>query len=155
MSDALFYRHWTAWKDGTRTHILLSDVFFSSRRRHTSSLCDWSSDVCSSDLTLPGSSPEVRVWSTTAAVGGRTAGEVCSGRVALVMPSPRRPRARRVGGIAGAEQHCLHGCRPPPGPRRQVLGDAISVPNPDFPHAGGTQPVPGCGAASPGNPDIL
>src|SRR5437588_835874 len=24
--------------------------FFSSRRRHTSSLCDWSSDVCSSDL---------------------------------------------------------------------------------------------------------
>src|SRR5260221_424320 len=25
------------------------DVFFSSRRRHTRSLCDWSSDVCSSD----------------------------------------------------------------------------------------------------------
>src|SRR5947207_6330116 len=27
-------------------------VFFSSRRRHTRSLCDWSSDVCSSDLHL-------------------------------------------------------------------------------------------------------
>src|SRR5215211_9215454 len=26
--------------------------FFSSRRRHTRSLCDWSSDVCSSDLNL-------------------------------------------------------------------------------------------------------
>src|SRR5438132_567445 len=26
------------------------EVFFSSRRRHTISLCDWSSDVCSSDL---------------------------------------------------------------------------------------------------------
>src|SRR5260221_7483541 len=26
--------------------------FFSSRRRHTRSLCDWSSDVCSSDLAL-------------------------------------------------------------------------------------------------------
>src|SRR5947207_7782136 len=26
--------------------------FFSSRRRHTRSLCDWSSDVCSSDLVL-------------------------------------------------------------------------------------------------------
>ena len=26
--------------------------FFSSRRRHTRSLCDWSSDVCSSDLWL-------------------------------------------------------------------------------------------------------
>src|SRR5258705_3499480 len=27
-------------------------VFFSSRRRHTRCLSDWSSDVCSSDLTL-------------------------------------------------------------------------------------------------------
>src|SRR5947207_4459927 len=27
--------------------------FFSSRRRHTRSLCDWSSDVCSSDLSTP------------------------------------------------------------------------------------------------------
>src|SRR5260221_2642095 len=26
-------------------------LFFSSRRRHTRSLCDWSSDVCSSDLS--------------------------------------------------------------------------------------------------------
>src|SRR5436190_13628237 len=26
--------------------------FFSSRRRHTRSLCDWSSDVCSSDVGL-------------------------------------------------------------------------------------------------------
>src|SRR5438034_6651384 len=28
----------------------VSRFFFSSRRRHTRSLCDWSSDVCSSDL---------------------------------------------------------------------------------------------------------
>src|SRR6266571_298396 len=28
--------------------------FFSSRRRHTRLTCDWSSDVCSSDLILPG-----------------------------------------------------------------------------------------------------
>src|SRR5438132_7308965 len=28
--------------------------FFSSRRRHTRSLCDWSSDVCSSDLADQG-----------------------------------------------------------------------------------------------------
>src|SRR5437588_7051771 len=27
-----------------------TSFFFSSRRRHTRSLCDWSSDVCSSDL---------------------------------------------------------------------------------------------------------
>src|SRR5438034_883332 len=30
--------------------IMSSFFFFSSRRRHTRSLCDWSSDVCSSDL---------------------------------------------------------------------------------------------------------
>src|SRR5438132_14274231 len=30
----------------------LSSFFFSSRRRHTRSLCDWSSDVCSSDLLV-------------------------------------------------------------------------------------------------------
>src|SRR5260221_14062802 len=29
---------------------VLCGFFFSSRRRHTRSLCDWSSDVCSSDL---------------------------------------------------------------------------------------------------------
>src|SRR4051812_49451306 len=28
--------------------------FFSSRRRHTRLSCDWSSDVCSSDLTVTG-----------------------------------------------------------------------------------------------------
>src|SRR5947207_5828244 len=31
---------------------LLPYFFFSSRRRHTRSLCDWSSDVCSSDLIV-------------------------------------------------------------------------------------------------------
>src|SRR5260221_7956984 len=33
--------------------LLLFFFFFSSRRRHTRSLCDWSSDVCSSDLQRP------------------------------------------------------------------------------------------------------
>src|SRR5438132_1444719 len=38
---------------GVRDKLVAPDVFgiffFSSRRRHTRSLCDWSSDVCSSD----------------------------------------------------------------------------------------------------------
>src|SRR5215204_2190239 len=33
--------------------------FFSSRRRHTRSLCDWSSDVCSSDLSALAEEVEV------------------------------------------------------------------------------------------------
>src|SRR5436190_12650858 len=43
--------------------------FFSSRRRHTRSLCDWSSDVCSSDLTCstPSRGHDLgMVWSTLA-----------------------------------------------------------------------------------------
>src|SRR5438132_14213764 len=34
--------------------VLSFSFFFSSRRRHTRSLCDWSSDVCSSDLFFRG-----------------------------------------------------------------------------------------------------
>src|SRR5437016_7151739 len=33
--------------------------FFSSRRRHTRLVSDWSSDVCSSDLGVKGLSPQV------------------------------------------------------------------------------------------------
>src|SRR5436190_9030736 len=39
-----------------RIFFLFFFFFFSSRRRHTRSLCDWSSDVCSSDLN------HRRVW---------------------------------------------------------------------------------------------
>src|SRR5256886_5020936 len=34
--------------------VVLFFFFFSSRRRHTRFDCDWSSDVCSSDLTVSG-----------------------------------------------------------------------------------------------------
>src|SRR5260221_50378 len=41
-------------EEGIRDHCVTGfqtcPLFFSSRRRHTRSLCDWSSDVCSSDL---------------------------------------------------------------------------------------------------------
>src|SRR5215204_1814143 len=42
--------------------------FFSSRRRHTRSLCDWSSDVCSSDLRF-GHTPIVLIGGGTGMVG--------------------------------------------------------------------------------------
>src|SRR2546427_10417885 len=60
---------------------MLSSVFgffFSSRRRHTRFDCDWSSDVCSSDLVLPtvlasrgGVRQIVVVDATTGPVGAR------------------------------------------------------------------------------------
>src|SRR5438132_14290050 len=42
--------HDKAWLVCCNDFVLLFFFFFSSRRRHTRSLCDWSSDVCSSDL---------------------------------------------------------------------------------------------------------
>src|SRR5256886_561773 len=36
-----------------RVYICITFFFFSSRRRHTRFDCDWSSDVCSSDLSIP------------------------------------------------------------------------------------------------------
>src|ERR1035441_10828231 len=36
--------------DGGKSGISSRSLFFSSRRRHTRCLSDWSSDVCSSDL---------------------------------------------------------------------------------------------------------
>src|SRR5260221_304905 len=48
LSDVFFQA-----EDGIRYHcvpgVQMCALFFSSRRRHTRSLCDWSSDVCSSD----------------------------------------------------------------------------------------------------------
>src|SRR5260221_3209998 len=41
-------------------HLHRCCFFFASRRRHTRSLCDWSSDVCSSDLGGPRRQPSTR-----------------------------------------------------------------------------------------------
>src|SRR5204863_3636816 len=64
--------------------------FFSSRRRHTRSLRDWSSDVCSSDLRASESGPppsSSRVTTTPTRAPSP------------LPPRPRRPRSeeRRVG----------------------------------------------------------
>src|SRR2546430_2983738 len=52
------YRLQETWSD----KILVCLFFFSSRRRHTRFDCDWSSDVCSSDLGAPelGREPRAR-----------------------------------------------------------------------------------------------
>src|SRR5260221_2938481 len=52
-------------EDGIRDHFVTGvqtcALLFSSRRRHTRSLCDWSSDVCSSDLKQK-TAYEITVW---------------------------------------------------------------------------------------------
>src|SRR5947207_1859980 len=45
------------------------NFFFSSRRRHTRSLCDWSSDVCSSDLPRRGLEQVARGLDEVGALG--------------------------------------------------------------------------------------
>src|SRR5438034_11282896 len=65
--------------------------FFSSRRRHTRSLCDWSSDVCSSDLAAH---PSRRCyWSST-----RSVRDLRGGKLPLSMPRPVSKRIHREDG---------------------------------------------------------
>src|SRR4030066_1059586 len=44
------------------TSVLMCLFFFSSRRRHTRFKCDWSSDVCSSDLQIVFGDPLETIW---------------------------------------------------------------------------------------------
>src|SRR5260221_1946267 len=46
--------------------------FFSSRRRHTRSLCDWSSDVCSSDLYTRENWQEWSIWCLSNGISSRS-----------------------------------------------------------------------------------
>src|SRR5688572_21558766 len=48
---------WPGARSGVPTGNCASLFFFSSRRRHTRFDCDWSSDVCSSDLATPAPPP--------------------------------------------------------------------------------------------------
>src|SRR2546430_10524604 len=83
-------------------HVLtLYFFFFSSRRRHTIFDCDWSSDVCSSDLiagSLALSSREITlgVWTPPVALGLGTVG-ITSSSV------NRRINRFRIGGVQRVE----------------------------------------------------
>src|SRR5437867_4918598 len=56
--------------------------FFSSRRRHTRSYGDWSSDVCSSDLA-----PPITSGPYTLGVGSVTLGDVTGSGVIFIGPA--------------------------------------------------------------------
>src|SRR5260370_15723677 len=65
--------------------------FFSSRRRHTRFKCDWSSDVCSSDLfkvytpmVLVGSSPGAGQYTLNTSTGQHTFSAADAGKVVTI-----------------------------------------------------------------------
>src|SRR5205814_5427264 len=94
---------------------LLEYFFFPSRRRHTSCLSDWSSDVCSSDLR-----ESERRSSSPSRVGygcpircsmgsGRRAGSTPSSAAASsCSEAPRRSEERRVGKECRAQGGACH-----------------------------------------------
>src|SRR2546430_14462710 len=81
--------------------------FFSSRRRHTRFDCDWSSDVCSSDLELLGAlrrreRPEARARATREDGGPGGHGDSLSGRGGgEASRSSMAIRATSLGGLDG------------------------------------------------------
>src|SRR5207237_2793393 len=91
--------------------VVLGVFFFSSRRRHTRFKCDWSSDVCSSDLFRPLHPTDiiksvgknsvkrrrVNLVSRTGPIGGLLR------IVMLILPRCLRSEERRVGKESGSQ----------------------------------------------------
>src|SRR5215213_7698255 len=102
--------------------------FFSSRRRHTRLVSDWSSDVCSSDLLLH---PLDAVHLHDRDGLGRDQGQGLIGRRRRVLGG----RGRRQGGGGGQEQGqgeeggTDHGnpCRSGGGPGKSASREAMSI----------------------------
>src|SRR5437879_10393493 len=87
--------------------------FFSSRRRHTRYIGDWSSDVCSSDLSYAQGSVEMPppVWNASSSPTGggnttRSTSDSASTRVGALSEVERVVFPPPVGGLeAGSEEH--------------------------------------------------
>src|SRR2546421_7333976 len=60
---------WIPFDSSASTSLVVCFFFFSSRRRHTRSDRDWSSDVCSSDLTTAYDDPAFTIYDAAAGVG--------------------------------------------------------------------------------------
>src|SRR5438094_1251110 len=71
--------------------------FFSSRRRHTRSYGDWSSDVCSSDLSPARALEKSPRHASTHAAGVVISQDSLTAHVPLYKGSKERSEERRVG----------------------------------------------------------
>src|SRR5699024_8029734 len=84
--------------------------FFSSRRRHTRSKRDWSSDVCSSDLSESDSGPASYVGSsnsdTIADVRIPTTGSKLGPSSSVPIRHPEKPGQNRCGNRRGKVKQC-------------------------------------------------
>src|SRR5438132_10076904 len=98
--------------------------FFSSRRRHTRSLCDWSSDVCSSDLASASpQEPDPAVTALVAALGRDDLRQAAREGLRLAGPAAVAPVAARLPGATGEELEIGRAsCRE----RGEVAGGAVS-----------------------------
>src|SRR5207237_1841401 len=70
-----------------------SVVFFSSRRRHTRFKCDWSSDVCSSDLSSGSRKLPFGSSTSTAVPTGSSSSERLKALLRRRVQSPSTPRS--------------------------------------------------------------
>src|SRR5437867_11557779 len=77
--------------------LLCSSFFFSSRRRHTRSYGDWSSDVCSSDLFLFDDERATVCFSWYSDMSIRTMARSSSNRNSASARASSRSEERRVG----------------------------------------------------------
>src|SRR5437762_13927022 len=78
----------------------MDSFFFSSRRRHTRYIGDWSSDVCSSDLCSTSEGKRLEIATSMAGRSRRTRYRGVSHSVRMDMrDAPKKPRSeeRRVG----------------------------------------------------------
>src|SRR2546430_9451855 len=73
--------------------------FFSSRRRHTRFDCDWSSDVCSSDLHGPSGCGKSTALALAAGLDEPSAGEVRAGERSLQRMSELELARYRAGEV--------------------------------------------------------
>src|SRR3989475_628908 len=118
---------------------ILCFFFFSSRRRHTRFDCDWSSDVCSSDLVTVGTNNQTVTASAANALGSPltfVASAVdarIAGTVSLTKGMLAPPRVQRVGADATGvgpvlRAPSLPAKQPPALARRPVAARSIGQP---------------------------